>query len=812
MLVDSQEFPKPIEVNFHITSVGNLPYCVIVGAEVIASHHLVVSAQTPKPDVCGVLTNLSMVACFSSSGESDESPDVANTPEWVTLDRNFIKVTQGKNGVIQQLFALLKSKVPRKSWDHKRVKPYVQAYNSLGLKDRVVCYKNTSGAWVPVVTHNLMVDVVTTYHVRTGHVGRDKTFLGVFDLLWHPALRQVVQEVCSSCAQCQLSKVGHQTVGPPYLKIQTTQPFDLLVVDLMAMPQSSRGFEALLAAVDHYSKWISLVPLKNKRSETVCRAMREQVLPSLLRTPVRILSDNGPEWISGNFRDLCESLNIKHVFTTPRTPSSAGLVERVNRTVQELLRGFKAENRYWDQKLPDVLMSYHSTVHSSLGKSPSQKLLGEAHIVQAKPPIRAQDQEKWTTGHPKYVPYRRGQLVVKKVHFEGRLNVNKLKNRYYGPFRISRVNTNGVSYVLATLEGPDKTIRAHHRTLKKWVRPPQYLVKCPLFKQECMSDQIVLPDGWDMEDHLMDLDQSVQDQGALQGEETSDHTSATENAPACIGHWVPSAQVIPVKPKKRVIFNEQVAVQDYDPTDTVISLNSSVGPIDLANLSCSEPGDLDHIGLVTPILGILQTSESLEDLPTRLTSTPVRAERDPATIVDPMCSPVGVLEPSLSLHWDNYDFLCKTDQIRPTRQSAYDGIQAGLAALRDRIDGMGLSTMGSQEAMDSQGTDSEIQPETSSSSEQKDEANWMSALLLEVERSMEQVVWDLRSKSSSDSTLASTQVQDRTSFGNIPSGLEDMFNEGHESEDQGSWTEPLTLRRSKRIRRAPIKFGDYIRY
>ena len=49
-------------------------------------------------------------------------------------------------------------------------------------------------------------------------------------------------------------------------------------------------------------------------------------------------SDNGGEFISNEFKDLCKESGIKRDFSTPYNPQQNGVVERKNRTIMEATR------------------------------------------------------------------------------------------------------------------------------------------------------------------------------------------------------------------------------------------------------------------------------------------------------------------------------------------------------------------------------------------------------------------------------------------------------------------------------------------
>ena len=58
--------------------------------------------------------------------------------------------------------------------------------------------------------------------------------------------------------------------------------------------------------------------------------------------------------------------------------------------------------------------------------------------------------------------------------FQPYLSVNKFKSNYSGPFRIIRVNENGVTYLLFD-ERNNKEIRAHHNYLALYNELPSYI-------------------------------------------------------------------------------------------------------------------------------------------------------------------------------------------------------------------------------------------------------------------------------------------------------------------------------------------------
>ena len=93
--------------------------------------------------------------------------------------------------------------------------------------------------------------------------------------------------------------------------------------------------------------------------------------------PERIHTDQGRNFEAQLFKEMCNLFSIEKTRTTPYHPQSDGMVERMNRTIQDMLAKYVAEHqRDWDVHLPMVMMAYRSSVHSSTQYTPHYLLFG----------------------------------------------------------------------------------------------------------------------------------------------------------------------------------------------------------------------------------------------------------------------------------------------------------------------------------------------------------------------------------------------------------------------------------------------------
>ena len=110
-------------------------------------------------------------------------------------------------------------------------------------------------------------------------------------------------------------------------------------------------------------------------AETVAAVLVEEFI-CRFGIPVQIHTDQGRNFESNLFKEVCRLLDIDKTRTTPFHPQSDGMVERFNRTLQAMLsKVVSPDQRDWDKWLPYVMMAYRSSTHETT-KYPSEMMLG----------------------------------------------------------------------------------------------------------------------------------------------------------------------------------------------------------------------------------------------------------------------------------------------------------------------------------------------------------------------------------------------------------------------------------------------------
>ncbi|GJY79222.1 retrovirus-related pol polyprotein from transposon TNT 1-94 [Tanacetum coccineum] len=159
------------------------------------------------------------------------------------------------------------------------------------------------------------------------------------------------------CDACKIGKQAHASHKAKNI-VSTTRCLELLHMDLFgpSAVRSYGGNRYTLVIVDDYSRYTWTRFLKDKTEAfDQFEIFSKKIQNQLGCTIVSIRTDHGREFDNEvQFGEFCNANGITHNFSAPRTPQSNGVVERKNRTLQEmrktpyeLLRGRKPTLDYF---------------------------------------------------------------------------------------------------------------------------------------------------------------------------------------------------------------------------------------------------------------------------------------------------------------------------------------------------------------------------------------------------------------------------------------------------------------------------------
>lgn len=231
-----------------------------------------------------------------------------------------------------------------------------------------------------VMPREYRTEVIQLAHtgMTGGHLGRTKTEEQVRQRAYWPNWRnQVASEVksCKECVTYHRGKAPRQTLLQPF---SGGEPFEIIAIDITGKhPKSMRGNEYIITVTDLFSKWSEAFPVRTHKAPVVAKVLLDQFI-CRFGCPKRCLSDQGAEFQSELFHELCKRLGIEKIRTSPYKPTTNGCVERFHRTLNSMLaKVVQANQKDWDDCLPSVMAAYRAAKHSATGFSPNALVFGK---------------------------------------------------------------------------------------------------------------------------------------------------------------------------------------------------------------------------------------------------------------------------------------------------------------------------------------------------------------------------------------------------------------------------------------------------
>ena len=138
---------------------------------------------------------------------------------------------------------------------------------------------------------------------------------------------------------------------------------------MQSLSRKNKGIKYLLCAIDLYSKYAFVIPLKDKKGISIINAFNK-IIKQSNRKPNKIWVDQGGEFYNHNFKKwLSDNDNI--IYSTYKEGKSV-VAERFIRTLKnKLYKHMTAtgKNVYYDV-LDDVVNEYNNTKHNTIKMKP----------------------------------------------------------------------------------------------------------------------------------------------------------------------------------------------------------------------------------------------------------------------------------------------------------------------------------------------------------------------------------------------------------------------------------------------------------
>ena len=231
-----------------------------------------------------------------------------------------------------------------------------------------------------VVPRKLVTDILKAAHDSplSGHFGARRTLLRARGQFFWARMSTDVRDWYRSCQTCCARRPKPSAPHHPAHRQVVAAPLQRVALDILGPldPPTARGNSYIMVVVDYCTKWVEAMPMVDQTAQTCARHFVEDFV-CRLGIPEQLHSDQGRQFESALFQEMCRFLRINKTRTTALHPQSDGQTERANRTLLDLLAKLVKENESsWDEQLPYALAAYRSSVHRVTGETPNRLMLG----------------------------------------------------------------------------------------------------------------------------------------------------------------------------------------------------------------------------------------------------------------------------------------------------------------------------------------------------------------------------------------------------------------------------------------------------
>ena len=360
------------------------------------------------------------------------------------------------------------------------LKNYWSQWNRLILKDNVL-YREWFDPRVKqpvlklVIPPSMKEDLFSQLHKQkwSGHLGIKRTLGRMRRRVYWAGYKADIHRLCRECPECQRRKSPNKKARHPLKKYAVGLPLERVGLDILGpLPESSLGNKYILVVSDYFTKWVEAYPMPNQETVTIANVLVNEFI-SRFGVPLLLHSDQGSQFESSLFQELCSLLDIDKTRTTAYHPQSDGLVERFNLTLENMLSKYIAsDQRDWDSHLPMLMLAYRSSIHESTGQTPAAMMFGREVTLPIDLLLGSFPDQKHRSSDLPYLHELKEKL--KEIHEIARENLEKSCDRQK---RLYDHRANAHSYNVGDsvfLFDPTKKKDISPKLQSRWVGP--YLV------------------------------------------------------------------------------------------------------------------------------------------------------------------------------------------------------------------------------------------------------------------------------------------------------------------------------------------------
>ena len=230
-----------------------------------------------------------------------------------------------------------------------------------------------------LVPEALRLKVLQRFHDSpyAGHLGTQKTTARIRRRYLWPKMTKMIRDYVKKCEICARRKAVGSSKAPLKPTPIPEHVWQTMAMDIVGpLAPTTSGNCHILVMSEYLTRYTVTAPMPDQTADTVARTFINSIVLQH-GVPEKVLTDQGPNFLSELMDVLYKQLGIERLRTTAYRPCCDGMVERFNRTVADMIASYTSNqpNR-WDEYLPYATFAYNTAVHASTGYTPFYLMFG----------------------------------------------------------------------------------------------------------------------------------------------------------------------------------------------------------------------------------------------------------------------------------------------------------------------------------------------------------------------------------------------------------------------------------------------------
>ena len=227
-----------------------------------------------------------------------------------------------------------------------------------------------------LLPQQLVNEFIQHHHGKYGkHPGIAKTIQQCREKYYFPGLTAKITNHISLCRECvQTKRTPNRSITPPLIDMSqlAMRPEDALQMDIVPFDDPSGGYNAVITAMDVFSRYLFAYSVARVDTRTVTRVLINIIIRHSY-LPTTIITDKGSQFVAESMQQITTALGIQWRHATTKHAQTIGILERTHASLKESLKIMTGERRtMWHQFLQLAVLNYNTSHHTSLGCEPSR--------------------------------------------------------------------------------------------------------------------------------------------------------------------------------------------------------------------------------------------------------------------------------------------------------------------------------------------------------------------------------------------------------------------------------------------------------